>query len=385
VFEHERTDSDPIEFDFFDDAPTSEPTRRDAEPPRRRPRIPQGPPGGGQPLLRLAGLIAGGILLVVVLIIWVNACREDQKKAQYQDYMGEVAKISGDSAQIGSELNKLLFGAGSQIEDVQTQLAGLRDAQSQTVRRAEALDAPGPLREQQRSLVEALQLRVSGLNGLAHEFDRVTGTETGDEEGKLLAEQSDRLVASDVVYEDFFSARAKDVMDGQGVVGVSVPESKFVSSADLTSPASWLLILKRLTGPAGGGDGGTSGGAGGLHGNKLAGVSVLPSGTALSTDEDNKITVTNDLAFEVTVENSGDNQETQIKVTLTIQQSPTPIKKEATIEAINPGESETVTFSDLGSPEFGPVIPVKVTIDPVQGETNVNNNTAEYPCIFTLG
>jgi len=383
VFEHdERTESDPIEFDFFDDAPSTEPPRRDSEPPRRRPRIPQGPPGGGQPLLRLAGLIAGGILLVVVLIIWVNACREDQKKAQYQDYMGEVAKISSDSAEIGSQLNQLLFGSGSQIEDVQTQLAGLRDAQSQTVKRAEALDAPGPLRDQQRSLIEALQFRVSGLNGLAREFNRITGTETGDEEGKLLAEQSDRLLASDVVYQDSFAARAKDVMDGQGVVGVNVPESDFVSSPELTSPASWLLILKRLTGPSGGG--GTAGG-GGLHGNKLAGVRVLPSGKELSTDSDNKITVTNDLAFEVTVENSGDNQETQIKVTLTIQQSPTPIKKEATIQAINPGETQTVTFSDLGSPEFGPVIPVKVTIDPVQGETNVNNNTAEYPCIFTLG
>ena len=383
MFEHdERTESDPIEFDFFDDAPSTEPPNRDAEPPKRRPRIPQGPPGGGQPLLRLAGLIAGGILLVVVLIIWVNACREDQKKAQYQDYMGEVAKISSDSAEIGSQLNQLLFGSGSQIEDVQTQLAGLRDAQSQTVKRAEALDAPGPMRDQQCSLVEALQLRVSGLNGLAHEFDRVTGTETGEEEGKLLAGQSDRLLASDVVYEDFFSARAKDVMDGQGVVGVNVPESDFVSSPELTSPASWLLIIKRLTGPTSGG-GGTDNG--GLHGNKLAGVRVLPSGKDLSTDSDNKITVTNDLAFEVTVENSGDNQETQIKVTLTIQQSPTPIKKEATIQAINPGETQTVTFSDLGSPEFGPVIPVKVTIDPVQGETNVNNNTAEYPCIFTLG
>jgi hypothetical protein len=379
VFEHdERTESDPIEFDFFDDAPSTEPPNRDAEPPKRRPRIPQGPPGGGQPLLRLAGLIAGGILLVVVLIIWVNACREDQKKAQYQDYMGEVAKISSDSAEIGSQLNQLLFGSGSQIEDVQTQLAGLRDAQSQTVKRAEALDAPGPMRDQQRSLVEALQLRVSGLNGLAHEFDRVTGTETGEEEGKLLAGQSDRLLASDVVYEDFFSARAKDVMDGQGVVGVNVPESDFVSSPELTSPASWLLILQRLTGPQ-------KGTTGGLHGNKLAGVRVLPSGKDLSTDSDNKITVTNDLAFEVTVENSGENQETQIKVTLTIQQSPTPIKKELTIQAINPGETQTVTFSDLGSPEFGPVIPVKVTIDPVQGETNVNNNTAEYPCIFTLG
>jgi CARDB len=378
VFEHERTESDPIEFDFFDDAPTSEATRRDQEPPRRRPRIPQGPPGGGQPLLRLAGLIAGGILLVVVLVIWVNACREDQKKAQYEDYMSEVAKIGGDSAQIGANLNKLLFGSGAQIEDVQTQLAGLRDQQSQTVKRAESLDAPGPLREQQRALVEALQLRVSGLNGLAHEFDRVTGTETGDDEGKLLAQQSERLVASDVVYEDFFSARSKDVMDGQGVVGVSVPESDFVSNAELSSPASWLLILQRLTSPP------SSGPGAGAHGNGIDSVRVLPSGTELSQNEDNKITVTNDLAFEVIVKNSGENQETQVKVTLTIQQSPTPIKKEATIQVINPGETQTVTFSDLGSPEFGPVIPVKVTIDPVQGEKNVANNTAEYPCIFTL-
>ena len=36
---------------------------------------------------------------------------------------------------------------------------------------------------------------------------------------------------------------------------------------------------------------------------------------------------TTDLAFEVAVENTGDNQEVEIQVTLTIQQSPTPIVK----------------------------------------------------------
>ena len=426
MFDRDRIDDD-IEFDFFDESPTTEATTQQVGPPRRRPRLPTRPPAGGTPLLRLAALIAGGILLAVVLVLWVSSCREDQKAQAYEDYMAAVGRVGGQSAEVGGRLNQLVFTAGIQVEDLQSQLDGLRTEQSQTVRRAEEIDPPGALRRQHQQLIEALELRVSGLNGLARALSQISGLETGadaaaegttttadagaaetttgadaaaggdaaagdataqggatgagavdpsTEAGALLAEQAARLIASDVVYADLFQAPAAKVMDDEGVSGVVTPESDFVTNAEFASPNSWKLIIDRLTKPPA---------AGGLHGNGIETVRWLPGGEELSRSEENTVQASDRLAFEVVVENSGQNQETQVAVSLTIQQSPDPIRKEAVIDAINPGETQSVVFEDLGQVSFGPRTILKVTVEPVAGEENTNNNTAEYVVIFTFG
>jgi CARDB len=92
-----------------------------------------------------------------------------------------------------------------------------------------------------------------------------------------------------------------------------------------------------------------------------------------------------DLAFEVTVENSGDSQEVQVPVTLTIEATPKPIIKRKTIDLINPGEQKTVTFTDIGQPPFGAKTNLKVEVAPVPGETRTGNNSATYPVFFSIG
>ena len=56
-----------------------------------------------------------------------------------------------------------------------------------------------------------------------------------------------------------------------------------------------------------------------------------------------------------------------------------------TVDVINPGESKTVTFTDLGQVAFATRTTVKVDVQPVEGEANADNNSAEYPVIFSLG
>jgi CARDB len=376
VFERERTDIDSIEFDFFDDSPTAE-SAREGAPPKRRRRLPTRPPTGpGGAIVRLAALVAGAILLTVILVLWANSCREGQRKDQYGNYMESVGKVGADSERVGRDLNKLIFSAGIKVDDLQSELDGLRQAQGQTVKSAQDLDPPGALREQHESLVEALQLRVSGLNGLARGFTQVTDVASSQAAGELLAEQSNRLVASDVLYDDFFKDAAQNMMEEEGIRGVAVPDSNFVSNLDFASPRSWKLIVDRLTKPVD---------AGGLRGNRIESVRVLPSRTRLSPSEDNTVKASDRLAFEVLVNNSGQTQETQVKVTLTIQQSPEPIRHEEEIDAINPGDTEAVVFRDLGQVSFGSNTILKVTVEPVTGETNTNNNSAEYVVIFTFG
>ena len=376
MVERERPDpQSDIEFDFFDESPTVE-GEREGAPPRRRRKMPTRPPGGPSPsFMRLALLIAGAILLAVVLVLVVNNCRGNQKKAKYQDYMESVNGPASESAQIGKQLNDTLTTPGIKLAELRSRLDGLREQQAQVVANASDLDAPGPLREEQQSLVEAMQFRVNGLTGLAAAFGAVQGTPSISVSGNRLAVQAQRLIASDVVYQDLFQQGAVGVMNKEGVRGVPVPDSVFVSNPDFGSPTFWKQTVDRLT---------QSPQSGGLHGNQITSVVAQPGNQRLSTSEDNTIQVTDNLSFQVNVKNSGDSQETQVVVTLTIQQQPV-IKKEQKIGVISPGETKTVIFSDLPPPTFGAPVKLKVSVDPVPGESNTANNTYEYPVIFSIG
>lgn len=376
--ERERTEPQPdIDFDFFDDSPTVEESPRETvAPPKRRRRLPTRPPTDGTSgLFRLAILIGAAILFAVILVLWVNSCRAGQKREEYQNYMEAVASRATQSEQIGRRLNTLLTTPGIQLEDLRSELDGLRQEQAQVVASARELKPPGALREEQESLVEALQFRVSGLDGLAQAFGQVLQSPDADTAGQILAIPAQRLVASDVVYEDLFKAGAAEVLASESVTGVTVPDSNFVQTPEISSPTSWKLIVDRLT---------QSPEAGGLHGNQISAVFIQPGDQQLSPSEDNTVRASENLSFQVQIMNSGDSQETQVQVTFTIQQSPTPIRKRATIAIINPQETKTVTFRDLGTVQFATRTTVKVNVEPVQGETNTGNNTAEYPVIFTL-
>ena len=379
MFDRERSDPDTdIEFDFFDDAPTSETSApRETPPPRRRRRLPRRPPtGAGTPQVRLIIAIAAAILLAVILVFVVKSCREGQKRDAYRDYMSDVGRVSDQSQRIGTQLSTLITTPGIRLADLQERLGGLRGQQAQLVATAQDLDPPGPLREQDESLIEALQFRVSGLAGLATAVTQIDKGTNASAAGRELAEQAERLAASDVVYEDLFVEGSRHVLDSEGIDGVAVPDSQFLKDPDLASARSWALIVRRLTQtPA----------SGGLHGNGIQAVKVEPGAQTLSPTQENTVTASTRLAFEVVVENTGDSQETQVPVRLTIQQSPKPVRKTQTIDIINPGETKTVVFRRLGPPSFGTRVNVQVTVEPVAGETRTANNTAQYAVIFTLG
>ena len=81
-----------IEFDFFEEPETREASCAEATAPcaarwgaaeglvRRAARSGR---TGFTPLLRLLGLIAFAILIVVLLLLWVQSCQEDQKRDAY--------------------------------------------------------------------------------------------------------------------------------------------------------------------------------------------------------------------------------------------------------------------------------------------------------------
>ena len=231
VADRDRTDADSdIEFDFFDEPPTIE--RSPVEPaPRPResgggggtPPIRPRSPGAPTPLVRLALLIGGAIVLAVVLVFWVNSCRGGQKKGSYEDYMQAVAAVVRESDSVGTQLGELLTTPGVTLGDLETGLAGLAKQQAQVVARADELTPPGPLVSEQGSLVEAMQLRQSGLAGLERAFAQLQPATDPETAGTTLAEQAFRIVAGSVVYDDLFKGRSEQVMKQEEISGVAVP------------------------------------------------------------------------------------------------------------------------------------------------------------------
>ena len=70
------------------------------------------PPSGLTPILRLVGLIALAILVVVLLVFWIQGCQNDAKSKAYHDYMQNVSSIAKASTQTGKTLNNVLVTPG---------------------------------------------------------------------------------------------------------------------------------------------------------------------------------------------------------------------------------------------------------------------------------
>ncbi len=369
-------DSTEIEFDFFEEPATTEAAGPERPPRRgRRSRRPPGPPSGLTPILRLVGLISLAILVVVLLVFWVSSCRGEAKQNLYADYMTSVGEIADASEKIGADLNAALIRPEIRQAELVRTLDGLADQQVQLVDRAEALDEPGPLRDEHDEFVESLQYRVSGLNGIGNAFSGQIRNAT--RAGELLAAQARRLVASDVVWDDGFKDPARAELRSQGIQNVNVPDSNFVQNPTLATTATMTSVWNRIRGGA---TGGTT--APGSHGHNLVSVKVA-GGATLSTDELNEIVATTDLSFEVTFENSGESTETGVQVTLTIQKTPEPIVRRQTVDVTEEGQQETVVFKNITNVPFVRRTTLQVEVKEVPGEQNLANNTAEYPVIFS--
>jgi hypothetical protein len=378
-------DEDILDFDFFDEEEPpqwDEPSEPGGSPPGghgprdRRPRFRA--PGNLTPLLRLVGLIALAILVVVLLVVWIEGCAANNKHSRYASYMVDIGAIGTSSAKLGASLNDTLTTPGLKEEDLDAKLGGLVQRAESQVQLAEALRPPGPLHAAHEGAVEALQFRVLGLKGLQTVFKQTAGTSDASAAGEQLAAQADRLLASDVVWSDRFQSVAKATLASEHVSGVQAPSSQFLGQADLATARGLSAIWQRVQGAS------TGGTATGLHGTGIAYTKALPSGQLLSTTTQTTIKVSTQLGFEVGVTDTGDSQEVRIKVTLTIPKTPKSIVKTATIPIIDPGETKTVSLKVGTLVPFGDQVSVKVDVNPVNGETNTANNTAEYPVIFTL-
>jgi hypothetical protein len=373
-------DDDNIEFDFFEE-PAPEP------PPKRglRPRRPEGPSGGGRPpvrpapgvtpLLRLLGLIAAAIAVVLLFAILVNSCQATSKTDTYQHYMDKVGDVAKSSEARGTELSKILATPSLTEKELEGRLAGLVTSSGQDVSQANDIHPPGPLRDQHEDLLESLKLRQAGLAGLLATFRKTAAQKKPDGIGVTLSEQTTRFAASDVVWADLFQAASTVTLEREGVHGVSPPSSVFLPKPKNLDATSLGNLWTRVHGSA------VTGTA--VRGTALVSVRAEPLGADLSTSTATMMRATTNLEFIVSVKDTGQLQEANITVTLTLLQTPTIVRTQ-TIPLINPGETKTAHIKCNCTPTFNQPLTLKVQVAPVPHEARLGNNSADYPVIFQV-
>jgi CARDB len=377
-----------IDFDFFEEEePTQESSRAERVIRRPGPRGPRRPPRAPQnltPLLRLVGLIAFAILIIVLLVFWIKSCQASSKSSTYKSYMSKISEVASSSQQIGRQLGDTLLSPGLKRAQLQGKVAGLARQEQLDVDRARAITPPGPLLTEQQAVIQALQFRVSGLTGLADALGSTASTKNTTKAAGALASQMQRLLASDVIWADSFKAPAEAELRRQGVSGTNdaggplVPDSRFLQNPALATVSATTTVVERLKGASAGTQNCPCGTA-------LVSVKVLPSGKDLSTSTQTDIVVTANMSFQVTVQNSGNVQVFSVPVKLTIEQSKGGnIVKTAKIGFLNSGDETTVTFRNFPQVNFSTPATIKIEVTPVAGETKTDNNSADYPVIFSV-
>jgi hypothetical protein len=387
---------DDIEFDFFDEEPvTAEASQQQSRVrlPQRRPREPRdpgtGPPHSLTPVIRLGALVFIGIFIVLVFSLLIASCAGTSKHDTYANYMDKVSTIATQSATDGRSTVTVLTSPGLDAAQIVKRLNDIAAAEQQNVDAAQKLNPPGKLRLEHGNMIQSLQLRVSGVNGLSKAFAKTAAAKgKTDAEALELSQQAYRLLASDIVWDDLFQTPSEQVLESEGVHGVKVPSSHFLLAPDLiVSQHAMAQILTRI------GSGGSSTGTPtGLHGTNIVSTAALPNGAGgtsevLNEGTLNTVTTSSSLVFQVTIHNGGDSQEVQIPVTLTIgrpQSQGGPITKTEKVQLIDPGTDQSVTFTDLGQVPFASQTTVSVDVAKVPGETNTSNNSASYQVIFSL-
>jgi hypothetical protein len=369
---------------FFDE--DDEP-RRTTRPRRARPA------GGGvatadsQTLLIRRAVAGIGIVLVLLLLVFfVNSCRNSQRENALKDYNRQISTIGAESTrQVSAPFFQLLTeGAGTSPQDLQTQISGYRVQAEQQYEQAKRLDVPGDMKGAQESALIALEWRRDGLDRIAQEIRPALGDESEQADAAIeqIAAQMEVFLASDVAWDTRVIPFIKDALDEHEIGGQEISRSQFLADLDWLQPETIATVLdQQLTS---GGDGGGEPTGPGLHGSGLDSTNY--GDVTLEPGVSNQLTFEPGTGFTVNFTNQGENDEFDIKVTLRIEaEGQDPITTSETIPKVAAGQSATAELPLEGTPPLDTAVTIRVNVAKVPGEEKVDNNKSEYPALFTRG
>jgi hypothetical protein len=328
-------------------------------------------------LVRRAIAAGGALLILILLVIGVRGCLNARKDRAFRDYAADVRALVEESGSLSDKLfTALTRPRGADALDIQNQINAQSTDAEQLVERARNTDHPDELNGAQSWLVTALEFRRDALNRIAQRIPAALADRGRRRAIEAIAAQMQAFLASDVIYSQRALPDLQEEFQDRDL------DERF-RRIEFLPDLGWLepdTVESRLGRGAAREEAATPG----LHGTGLQGVTTKPAGAALTEDGVNRIALTDELAFDVEVQNQGESEETDIAVSISIRNGKT-VNIEQTISRIAAGDSQTVSIPISDRPATGAVSNMTVQVAAVAGERVRDNNRATYQVVFTRG
>jgi hypothetical protein len=325
---------------------------------------------------RRAAAIAGVIVLIILALV-VDGCLKSRKQQALKDYNQNVNQIvqSSDDQVAHPFFSTLAAASSKSALDVEVQIGQLRLQAKNQAARANGLSVPGDMSAAQRNLLLMLDLRTEGVAKIAGLVRTALGGQ-GKQASTLIAGDMEILLASDVLYAQRVAPLIAQTLSSDGIHDQTAVSSHFLPNLGWLDPNT---VTSRLTGRAVGA-GATTQIAPGTHGHSLIGVSV-GSTTLQPSPTLNHISGGANPSFTLMVQNGGSNAETNVKVDVAVTVAGKQLKASHVINKTNAGATVNVDIPVSGV-TLGDAARITVNIEPVPGETNVDNNKNTYLAVF---
>jgi hypothetical protein len=327
-------------------------------------------------MVRRRVAVGVAVVLVIVIVLIINGCLKSEKQQSLRDYNTHVSQLAQESeTQVGRPLFSSLANAASKPAlDVEVQVDQLRIKAQSIASHAKELSVPGEMAGAQRDLLLALDFRVEGITKIAALLPTALGGQRKEATEKIAGDM-EVFLASDVIFSQRVVPLIQQTLSENGIHGPSPASSRFLPNVGWLDPGT---ALTRITGQSA--TASQTGIAPGNHGDALTGVSV--GATTLEPEPAiNHIGGGSSPTFTVTVEDAGANPETNVKVDITVTASGKQYKASHTINQIAAGQKTNVEIPVSGVP-LGVAAKIEAYVEPVPGETEVENNKQTYLAIF---
>jgi hypothetical protein len=377
---------------FFDDDEDELPPttiRRSAGAPRparpSRPAARAGTRAVGRPpphdphtvIVRRRVAAGAGLAVLIALIVGIAVAAGGGDREALEKYNADVGAIARESnEQVSTPFFQALSSArGEQTSNVEARLDGLREEAERETEKASKLSVPEAARAAQRYLLEVLDLRSEGLTKVSGRIGVALGGQGESAEAyKEIAGAMEAFLASDVLYSQRVVPLVQEALAQAGAQGQGTQPSRFLPNLGWLEPAT-------VTARAGGHvNTGQSAGTGNV-GSALTGVSVGSNALA-PPPELNHVHSGANPTFTVNVEDAGASSESNLSVSVSVTAAGKQYTAYGTIASISAGQTQSVNIPVEGLP-LNTGAKVVAEVEPVPGESDVENNKATYEVVFS--
>jgi hypothetical protein len=319
-------------------------------------------------MLRRGLALGGGLVLLILIVLGVKGCLDARANRELSDYARNVAQIVEETQQTSKAFFERLEEPGdASVTDFVDQVNADRSAVDTYASRVDDLSAPGDMSHAQSNLELSYQLRASAMDEIAEKLSTALGEAGAEKAMAGIARQMQKLLASDVIYEQVVRPEVDGVLASNGISDSDLPKSTFLADEKWLDESTVSEALGAISG-------GAATNVSGIHGTELSGVTV--NETELIEGAPTTIAGAEGVEVEVSVVNQGESTENGVNVAVTYEG--TTVKGE--INELPAGETGTALIPLTPAPSGE--VTLEIEVEKVPGETLTENNEATYTLLI---